>query len=155
VPAAPFVPEDFLVPLELVTEDFRLVPLGPEHNEADHAAWSTSIEHIRQTAGMGASWPPPEGMSLDDNRADLERHARDFRERTGFTFTVLEPSGDRVLGCVYIYPDRAGGEGGAQVRSWVRADARQLDETLYDAVDAWLAQRWPFARVDYSPRRSP
>ena len=36
----PFVPVDFVVPLELVGPGFRLVPLGPEHNAADHAAWS-------------------------------------------------------------------------------------------------------------------
>jgi len=30
------VPDDFVVPRELVTEDFRLEPLGPQHNEGDY-----------------------------------------------------------------------------------------------------------------------
>ena len=49
-------------------------------------------------------------MSLDANRRDLERHARDFGERTGFTFTVLRPGTEEVIGCLYIYPakDRGG-----------------------------------------------
>jgi hypothetical protein len=56
--AAPFVPDDFVVPLSLVTEAFRLEPLGPEHNEADYAAWHSSIDHVRSTPGMqGRSWP--------------------------------------------------------------------------------------------------
>jgi hypothetical protein len=60
--------------------DFRLAPLGPQHNEADYAAWTASIDHIRGTPGFpDGSWPRE--MSLDDNLRDLERHARDFAER--------------------------------------------------------------------------
>ena len=72
-----FVPDDFRPPLELVADDFLLEPLGPQHNEADHAAWSSSIEHIRATPGYpDGRWPRE--MSLEENRADLERHARDL-----------------------------------------------------------------------------
>ncbi len=42
-------------------------------------------------------------MSLEENLVDLERHARDFVDRTGFTYTVLDPDDD-VIGCVYLYP---------------------------------------------------
>ncbi len=90
-------------------------------------------------------------MSLDRNREDLEGHARDFAARTGFTYTVLAPDDDEVLGCVYIYPLR-GAAGGAQVRSWVRADAPELDAELAQAVAAWLRERWPFTRVEYASR---
>jgi hypothetical protein len=150
----PFVPDSFAVPEELATAGFRLLPLGPEHNQRDHAAWSTSIDHIRATPGFaGSDWPPREGMTLEQNRGDLERHARDFADRTGFTYTVLDPAGDDVLGCVYIYPAGDAGHD-AQVRSWVRASAARLDEPLYRAVAAWLAESWPFERVDYAPRSS-
>ena len=62
---------------------FRLEPLGPEHNERDYEAWSSSIEHILASPGYGAGsrWPRP--MSLEENLADLERHARDFADRDG------------------------------------------------------------------------
>ncbi len=46
-----FVPADFDPPTSLVTDQFRLEPLGPQHNRADHAAWTSSIEHIRSTPG--------------------------------------------------------------------------------------------------------
>ena len=46
------VPDGFAVPRELVAERFRLEPLGPQHNERDHAAWTSSIEHIRSTPGF-------------------------------------------------------------------------------------------------------
>jgi hypothetical protein len=146
------VPADFALPEGLTTAEFRLVPLGPEHNERDHAAWSSSIEHVRATPGFGDwPWPPREGMTLEQNRGDLEQHARDFAERKGFTYTVLEPAGEDVLGCVYIYP-ADDGDHDARVRSWVRASAARLDAPLYRAVVAWLDERWPFERVDYAPR---
>jgi hypothetical protein len=101
----PFVPTNFDPPTSLVTNRFRLEPLGPQHNDADHAAWTSSIEHIRATPGYpDGSWPPAEAMSLEANRCDLSRHAADFAARRGFTFTVLEPDEDRVIGCVYLYP---------------------------------------------------
>jgi hypothetical protein len=128
------------------------VPLGPEHNERDHAAWSASIEHIRATPGFrGHDWPPVEGMSLEENHSDLERHAHDYARRTGFTYTVLAPECHDVIGCVYIYPARDE-QFDADVRSWVRADRAELDAVLHAAVSRWLAEAWPFEAVDYAAR---
>ena len=147
-----FVPEGFAVPDGLSAPSFRLVPLGPEHNVSDHAAWSASIEHIRATPGFrGRGWPPTEGMTLEENLADLERHARDFAARTGFTYTVLAPGTDDVLGCVYMYPARDEGHD-AEVTSWVRASVSELDCELHAAVSNWLAEAWPFAAVRYADR---
>ena len=153
-----FVPPDFAVPDGLTGGPFRLVPLGPRHNEADYAAWTGSIEHIRATPGFaGRSWPHE--MSLQDNLGDLERHAQDFANRRGFTYTVLAAESDEVIGCVYIYPPQSqrwdGGTEGqsvAAVMSWVRADRAQLDRVLYDAVVAWLERAWPFGSIQYAPR---
>ena len=80
-----------------------LEPLGPEHNEQDYDAWTSSMGHIEETPGYpDGSWPRE--MTPDENRADLQRHADDFRDRKGFTYTVLEPASRDVIGCVYIYP---------------------------------------------------
>jgi hypothetical protein len=149
--ARAFVPEEFDVPRELVTAGFRLEPLGPQHNASDHDAWTSSIEHIRATPGFPIGrWPVP-GMTLEENLADLRRHAEDFARRSGFTYTVLETGSDRVIGCVYIYPSRDQ-PGVTDVRSWVRADRAELDPVLHDAVAAWLAEDWPFTAVAYAPR---
>ena len=89
----PFVPDAFEPPTSLVADQFRLEPLGPQHNEADHEAWTSSIEHIRATPGYpDGNWPPPDGMSLAANLSDMQRHAADFSARRGFTFTVLDPA---------------------------------------------------------------
>jgi hypothetical protein len=152
-----FVPIDFAVPDGLSAGEFRLEPLGPQHNAADYAAWTASADHIRATPGI-AGWGWPHEMSQADNLRDLQRHAQDFAERRGFTYTVLSTGTDDVIGCVYIYPPRTGGAGGtgagrdAAVRSWVRADRAALDPVLYHAVLAWLERDWPFRSIEYAPR---
>jgi RimJ/RimL family protein N-acetyltransferase len=147
---AEFVPPDFDVPLGLETPQFVLEPLGPEHCERDYAAWTSSMDHIRSTPGWSESRWPRE-MTLDENRADLERHANDFRSRTGFTYTVLDPQSSDVIGCVYIYP-LPDGEHDARARSWVRASRADLDTPLWRTVQGWLASDWPLGRVEYAPR---
>ena len=145
-----FVPADFVVPRELVCTGFRLEPLGPEHNEGDYRAWTSSIEHIRATPGFETrSWPRPD-MTLAENLGDLERHAADFAARSGFTYTVRDAGSGEIIGCVYIYPFADGP--GADVRSWVSADRASLDVPLYEAVSAWLRSAWPFTEVRYAPR---
>ncbi len=149
MPSIDFVPPDFAVPTELTFLDVRLVPLGPEHNTADYAAWTSSIDHIRATPGFpDGTWPRP--MPLEENLRDLERHAEDFRLRRGFTYTVLDRDGD-VVGCVYIYPSKDEATD-AEVLSWVRVDRSGLDRPLREAVAAWLRSDWPFDTVDYDER---
>jgi RimJ/RimL family protein N-acetyltransferase len=147
---AEFVPPDFEVPLGLATSDFVLEPLGPEHNEQDYEAWTSSVEHIRATPGFPwGSWPRE--MTPDENRDDLERHADDFRKRKGFTYTVLDPADRDVIGCVYIYPLRDSADS-AIVQSWVRKSHAHLDTPLWSAITEWLASNWPFTNVQYAPR---
>jgi hypothetical protein len=144
-----FVPEGFEPPLGLTSDAFTLEPLGPEHNERDYAAWSSSIDHIRASPGYGPSSSWPHVMSIADNLGDLERHARDFAERSGFTYAVLDPGG-AVVGCVYVYPAR-GPAYDAHVRSWVRESRAELDLPLREAVAGWLGASWPFERPLYEP----
>jgi hypothetical protein len=147
-----FIPDAFDPPLGLDHPRFRLRPLGPEHNDADYAAWTSSIAHIRATPGYAErSWPRE--MTLEENLGDLERHAADFTARTGFTYTVLGVGRESatVIGCVYIYPSPAPGFD-ARVHSWVRAEDADLDVPLYRTVRDWLTRTWPFERIEYAPR---
>ena len=143
------VAPDFEVPAGLETSELVLEPLGPAHNERDYEAWTSSREHIAATPGFeDGSWPRE--LTPDENLADLQRHAEDFRGRTGFTYTVLDPQTRDVIGCVYIYPARDERHD-ARVSSWVRVSHAHLDAPLRRAVSAWLASDWPFERVDYAP----
>ncbi len=143
-----FVPEDFDPPLRFEGSGYHLEPLGPEHNERDHAAWMSSIDHIRSTPGL-EDWDWPSPMSLEENLGDLERHADDFIKRVGFTYSILD--GEQVIGCLYIYPVRAEPEQ-TSVRSWVTAERAALDAVVWREVSDWLAEEWPFERVRYAPR---
>ena len=147
--ANPFVPDEFDVPVLFNGPGFRLEPLGEQHNERDYDAWMSSIEHIQSTPGFGEGrdWPSP--MSLESNRSDLVAHDRDFADRTGFTYSILD--GDEVIGCVYIYPSRTA-EFDAEVSSWVRESRAQMDPVVYRALADWLRVEWPFTNPRYAPR---
>jgi hypothetical protein len=147
---SPLVPEGFAVPAGFRSELLVLEPLGVQHNVADYAAWTSSIEHIKATPGFaGRTWPKP--MSLEENAADLVKHAQDFADRTGFTYTVLDPASGDVIGCVYFYPPRRS-DYDVDVLSWVRADHAGRDQPLHDLVRQWLADVWPFQKPDYAER---
>src|SRR5437867_353541 len=65
------------------------------------------VEHRAHTLHARLSdgnWPPRSGMTLEENLADLRRHADDFSRGAGFTFTVLDPGDNDVIGYVYLYP---------------------------------------------------
>jgi hypothetical protein len=38
-----FVPAGFDAPTSFATSQFGLEPLGPQHNQADHAAWTAAV----------------------------------------------------------------------------------------------------------------
>ena len=145
---ADFVPDSFVAPTAFEGDGYHLEPLGPVHNERDHEAWMSSIDHINATPGFAESkWPEP--MSLEANLKDLEMHAREFRERSGFTYSILD--GDEVIGCVYIYPPKVEGTD-ANVSSWVRASRAEMDAVVWRELSVWLTSEWPFEHVGYAPR---
>ncbi len=145
----PFVPEDFEVPVSFDGPGFHLEPLAPAHNERDHAAWMSSIDHIRATPGMGSfGWPTP--MTLERNLADMEMHYREFVNRKSFTYSILD--GAEVIGCVYIYPSE-GAEFDAVVHSWVTEGRAEMDPVVWAALSDWLIKEWPLDTFSYAPRR--
>jgi len=134
----PFVPPEFDPPQRLSTPDFVLEPLGPQHNERDYHAWTSSIDHVRATPGFrDGSWP--QDMTAEENRGDLERHQRDFIERRGFTYTVLDPADGDVIGCLYIYPLKDAP--GADVRSWCAPTVRPWTSSWPRASPPGLSPR--------------
>lgn len=145
------VPDDFVLPEPPRSALFRLEPLSVAHNESDHAAWTSSIEHIRSTPGFaGRPWPS-EFVSLQKNAISLAAHELDFQNRIGFSYAVLDPKSSEVIGCVYFYPPRAP-EFDVDVRSWVRADRASLDSKLYHLVSQWLHDLWPWTQPEYAER---
>jgi hypothetical protein len=146
-----FVPPRFEVPHAYAWSEFHLEPLGEQHNDRDHAAWMSSIDHIRSTPGFSPQEEPnwPVAMTLEENLEDLVRHAKDFHERRGFTYSILE--GDDVIGCIYIYPGRLPGHD-AEISSWVRESRAELDTAVREALAMWIDEAWPFSNPFYAGR---
>lgn len=145
----PFVPPSFEVPLGFAWSGFHLEPLGERHNDRDHAAWMSSIDHIRSTPGFSLEEKPdwPVAMTLEANLKDLVRHAKDFEERRGFTFSILDR--DEVIGCIYIYPDRRSNHD-AVVTSWVHEGRAEADGEVRQALSTWIDEAWPFSNAYYA-----
>jgi hypothetical protein len=136
-----FVPRDFEVPRRLETPQFVLEPLGPEHNDQDYDAWTSSGEHIHTTPGwQDSNWPRE--MTPDENRTDLQRHADDFRNRKGFTYTVLDPASREVISIPVELPREPIAD-----LEWCQKAGRDLGLTgahrSYDDSSVWGSQLQP------------
>ncbi len=144
----PLVPAEFDPPIFFEGPGFHLEPLGPGHNERDHEAWMSSMDHIHSTLGAWGSWPRP--MTLEENGRDLEKHAEEFTSREAFTYSILD--GDEVIGCLYIYPDSDDHDTDAYVSSWVRASRAEMDLLVWETISEWLTGEWPFDAFRYASR---
>jgi hypothetical protein len=143
------------VPTPPADDRLVLAPLAPSHNERDHAAWMSSIEHIRATPGFAdGTWGIdrwPYEMPIEQNLLDLDMHWGEFERGEAYAYTVLDPVTDDVVGCVYIDPDHTG-TADAIARSWVRASHADLDQHLATTVDRWLRASWPFEAIRWPGR---
>ncbi len=146
----PFVPRDFQVPATLETAEFRLRMLTIHDVVRDFDAVITSVAHLK-TIWPGGKWP--EGLTLEQNLIDLGWHQKEFQMRRSFAYTIVSLSEQTVKGCVYIEPTRKRGYD-AEVYLWARQSelANGLEERLYDAVQKWVTEEWPFEKVAFPGR---
>lgn len=138
----------FEPPATLDTERVHLEPLHPRHTELDFAAFSSCNAYLRETLQWGG-WPE-DGMTLEENRGDLQRHWDEFEANEAYAYTVLTPGGERCVGCLYLNPtDVIGGEVQGQIYFWVIESEleRGLDRHLLESVLAWFEDEWPFDEV--------
>ena len=148
----PIVPADFEVPQLLETARMRLRPLSIYHAVKDFDAVMTSEERLRNVYDPGGEWP--RGLTLEQNIIELGWHQTEFQLRTSFAYTVLGPDESEVLGCMYIYPTREPGYD-VEITMWVRQSrvAENLDQHLFETVESWVADCWPFTNPAYPGRR--
>ena len=162
-----FYPDHALVPENLRTDKFVLMPLTPNHVTLDYAALMSNKEMLR--VWSGSPWPSDE-FTLAENREDLAWHWDEHQKHIAFTYTVLNPIEDTCLGCVYIKsmtevfatneewktavePIEAGTEPvevyNALVRFWtIQSNSTQnLDKTLLNSLCQWFSAEWAFKDV--------
>lgn len=153
------LPADAPVPQRLTAHDFTAVPLTSELAELDFEAYAASPDVIR--AHSDGRWPV-EGFTLADNLRLVAKHEADHDAHRAFTFTLLSPSLEVAVGCLYLNPlpaylIRAGASDevlaevpaeAAMVTFWVRQDRQggELPVAVCRAVDDWLRRDWPLRR---------
>ena len=142
------VPDDFDVPAGIETDRYRLRMLTVNDVVKDYNAVMSSIDHLKGVLDSTSQWP--EGLTLEQNLIDLGWHQKEFQKRSSFAFTMMSLDEERCLGCVYIYPSETAD---ADVFTWVRKEEYEtLDGDLFDRVQRWIAEEWPFENVRYPAR---
>ena len=144
--ASPLVPDDFVVPENLVTETFRLRMLTIHDVVKDYDAVMTSRKYLQGVFGPSSDWPA-EDLSLEQDLIDLAWHQKEFQNRTSFAYTVTSLDEQRCLGCVYLYPTQVT-DYDIQVILWARQSelASGLETRLLKSVKDWIEEVWPFRR---------
>ena len=111
-----------------------------------------SRERLWSIYGPAWGWPP-ETMTVEQDRADLERHEREIQAHESFNYALLDGDETELLGCVYLDPaERVGAD--ADVSWWVvdRLVGSDVQAELDELVPYWVAQEWPFEQPRYVPR---
>jgi len=153
-------PANVPVPQGFATSEFTIRPLRASDAEADYKAVVESREMLRMWDQ--SDWPA-DAFTLDDNRADLEKHESEHGARDAFTFTIMEPSERTCLGCIYVHGLSgilnalgAGSREKEGIRSddafvtfWVRASRLHdhLDWRVLDDLIRWFDADWTFHRI--------
>jgi hypothetical protein len=142
------VPDDFVVPLLLETDEFRLRPLTVHDLIKDYEAVMESVDHLKGKLSPTSPWPV--GLTLEDDLIDLGWHQKEFRRRTSFAYTMMTLDEKSCLGCCYILPSDDP-QFDAEAFYWARQStlASGLEERLGQVFRAWLASDWPFRRVAF------
>lgn len=147
-----FVADNFIVPVKLETEKFRLRMLTIDDVEKDYEAVMSSREHIRSIVDEeddDDTWPE-ENMTIEEDLEDLHRHQDEFLQRIAFAYTVMSLDERICLGCVYINPSEKK-DFDAEIYLWARSSEIEegLEELLFEVVKGWIKEKWPFKNVAY------
>lgn len=149
-----FVPENFIVPERLKTDQFVINKATYTNAVLDYKAIMSSIDIIRKTRG-GGLWPTSH-LTLLDSEIDLAWHQREFEYRSTFAYSIMSQNGDECLGFIYIYPpgfrDQKSLEGDADISFWVTQKSYDagLYKIVYDTLCDWLKKDWPFKNVIFT-----
>ncbi|MEU0649675.1 N-acetyltransferase [Streptomyces umbrinus] len=133
-------------------ERFTARPITIDDAIRNYAAVMASRPALWEMFGAVWRWPA-EDLTLAVNIVHEAWHQRETDLRRAFYYTLVDPSENYEIGCLYI--DRAVKAGAdADVTYWVRTD--EPGEELEPVVDAWarrwLTEDWPFERVRWPGR---
>ena len=106
------------------TGSLTFVRLTAAHAELDYEALMASRGYLRRWSD--SDWPADD-FTVEENREELAWHDDEHEARIAFTYSVLDPTRSRVLGCLYVRPLRdmllTRGVEPPEGSSWPAADA--------------------------------
>lgn len=154
------LPEGFVAPTELAYEDIRARAITRADLQEDVKGINASLDIILRTRGGG--WPT-EPVTEDFNYVDIVWHELEFREGYSFTYAVYDVN-NRYLGCCYLVPvgrrtkmteDLLKND--VDVSWWVTEPAYDQGYyvKLYQALQHWVAEAFPFETPHYSNAEIP
>lgn len=148
-----WLPSDFSPPEGPRADRFFLRLLTVADAQADYEAVAESRDIIHRVL-LSDRWPPAE-FTVSDDRREIAWEERQARRRRSFTYAVLSPTGDRILGSVHVNPGVGGPD--AAVFLWVRRTACEegLASMLERTTRAWISSDWPFQWVVFPGRGLP
>lgn len=148
------VADDWAVPEGFQESRWSLVPSGPVLARADLDAVRSSSASLRNLFRPNDDWPA-EDLTLAAHRAALAWHAREFRGRRSFTYSIVTASHDRCLGSLHLYPSPSPVHN-AEAYLWVRSDLpAMLARRLAYTIEIWVDHVWPFSHLAWPGRHIP
>ncbi|MES2299065.1 MAG: hypothetical protein V4582_18615 [Pseudomonadota bacterium] len=145
-----FIPDAFDPPMSIAHAPFQLRVLAPALADLDYEAVVASTSRLKNI--FGNNWPG-DHFTFARNMSDLGMHERDFSERKAFAYSMLDQSGTKYLGCIYIDPlalerDEQTERYRAQVYFWLSCLHDELTSAqALSLLKRWFAQYWPFDEV--------
>ena len=140
--------------------EFIATPLTPELLDIDLEAYLASPDLIR--IHSDGRWPT-DGCTREDDLSLVEQHWADHRAGRAYAYVLLDPTGLRSLGCLYLNPltdylRRVGASEetltsyaagpAAMVTYWIRQDrVAELSAPVAEAVEEWLSSEWTFPHL--------
>lgn len=143
----PWLPADFAHPERVaVGAGHHLRPIRESDVDLDLIAVMGSRERLWGVFGEAWRWPPA-GMTREQDREDLARHAEEIERHESFNYALFDDAETALLGCVYIDPPEKRGAD-AEISWWVVDGlvGSPVEEALDELVPRWLAEDWPFRR---------
>jgi hypothetical protein len=147
-----WLPDDFSHPLraDLPTGQ-HLRPMSDADTEIDYPVVMANRDRLWAIYGEAWGWPPAT-MTVDQDREDLARHAREIAAHESFLYGLFDDG--ELLGCLYIDPPEKAGKADAEVSWWVvdRLVGSDVECALDAFVPRWLAEQWPLEQPRYVGR---
>lgn len=127
------------VPRNVVLGDYLMQILSPSDVVEDFWAVINAADQIRGV--FEVDWP--NGLTMEQNLSDLERHLREFEQQRSFAWIIRDFKGT-YIGCAYLYP-KLDGQAAATGFYWMASHENRLSDLreFGKVYEAWVRALCP------------